>query len=498
VLAGTEGAELPFWSPDGRFIAFFAQGKLRKVASGGGASQALCDVSAGNGGAWSPAGIILFAPASDSGLYQVSDDGGTPTPVTTRREGQGGHRFPQFLPDGRRFLFLARPGQRARGGIYVGSLDSKETVFLLETDTRAQYAQPGYLLFVRAGALMAQTFDATTTRLSGELMSIADDIYYDTGGGNTDFAVAGSLLAYRERESNRRELVWVDRAGKRVGDAGSPADYIHPWLSPDEKRAVVEVVDPDTGEHAVWMLDLARVSGSRFVGGPAASHFPVWSADGRSILFSSERNGPWSLFTRAATGVGGEEELLTLTTTTNATDWSRDGRFVIYQTNAPSTRFDVWALPVSPRGQPFPVANGPASERQAQLSPDGRWVAFVSDGSRRDEVFVQRFPEATGKWTVSVAGGSQPQWRRDGKELFYLSSDLKLMAVDVHATASSFDAGAPRTLFDLSDLGVEISARNNFMPSADGKRFLINRLIAGRRSHPVAVVLDWPALAHHR
>jgi eukaryotic-like serine/threonine-protein kinase len=498
VIAGTEGASLPFWSPDGRFIAFFAQGKLRKVASGGGASQVLCDAESGNGGTWSAAGTILFAPATDRGLFQVSADGGTPTPVTTPREGQAGHRFPQFLPGGRRFLFLAQAGQQAQGGIYVGSLDSKETVLLLETDVRAQYAQPGYLLFVRSNALMAQAFDVTATRLSGEVTSIAEDISYDAGGGAADFAVAEGLLAYRERARNRRELVWLDRTGKKVADAGAPADYIHPWLSPDEKRAVVEVVDPDDGAHAVWMLDLVRGSRSRFVGGPAASHFPVWSADGRRILFSSDRSGPWSLFARASTGTGADEELLTLPTSTNATDWSRDGRFVIYQTNAPATRSDVWALPVTPRAQPFPVAHSAAAERQAQLSPDGRWVAYVSDDSGRDEVVVQGFPEATDKVTVSIAGGSQPQWRRDGRELFYLSMDLKLMAVDVHATASSFDTAVPRMLFELGDLRGELSARNNFMPSADGQRFLINRFLTGRGSRPIVVVLDWAAVVRHR
>jgi Tol biopolymer transport system component len=380
----------------------------------------------------------------------------------------------------------------------VGSLDSTETVFLLEADVRAQYAPPGYLLFVRGGALMAQTFDVAATRLSGEVTSLADDIAYDVGGGASDFAVTEGLLAYRARERDRRELAWLDRDGRKVADAGSPADYIHPWLSPDDKRAVVEVVDPDTGAHAVWMLDLARGSRSRFVAGPNGSHFPVWSADGLRILFSSDRSGPWSVFARASTGTGADEELLTLPFTSNPTDWSRDGRFVIYQTNSSETKSDVWALPVAPRGPPFPVANGTAAERQAQLSPDGRWVAYASDDSGREEVLVQGFPKATGTWTASIAGGSQPQWRRDGRELFYLSADLKLMAADVHATATSFDAGVPTTLFDLTALGAEISARNNFMPSTDGSRFLINQPLTRRGFRPIAVVLDWAAVIRHR
>ena len=497
-LTDTEGAEHPFWSPDGRFIGFFAQGKLRRIPASGGAAQALCAASSGAGGSWSQSGIILFAPGSDDGLYQVPADGGTPAPVTTRREGQAGHRFPQFLPDGRRFLFLVRSGQQAKGGVYVGLLDSKETSLVLETDTSARYAPPGHLLFIRGNSLMAQSFDLGTTRLSGEMTPIADDVWHDTGGGLSDFAATGNLVAYRQGEHNRRELVWIDRAGKRLGDAGTQGDYIHPWISPDEKRAVAEVVDPETGTHAVWMVDLVRGSRSRFVEGPAASHWPVWSADGRRILFSSDRNGPWSLFARATSGVGGDEALLTLPTTVNATDWSRDGRFIVYQTNAASTRSDLWAVPVTPPGKPFPIANSAAAERQAQLSPDGRWVAFVADDPGRDEVFVQGFPDATGKSTVSVGGGTQPQWRRDGREMFYLSTDLKLMAVAVSATGSSIDTGTPQPLFDLTDLRTDLSARNNFMPSEDGKRFLVNRPLTGRASHSIAVVVDWTGLVRSR
>ena len=494
-LEGTDGASLPFWSPDGRFIAFFAQGKLRKIAFGGGAPQVLCDASDGYGGTWSPEGTILFAPVADGGLYQVSANGGTPSPVTNRREGQTGHRFPQFLPDGRRFLFLAQTGVGTSSGIYVGSLDSPETVLVLDTVVRAQYAPPGYLLFVRGNALMAQAFDPTARRLSGDVVSIAEDIWYDPGGGGTDFGVAERVLAYRERERNRGELVWLDRTGEQLANTGPPADYIHPWLSPDGRRAVVEMVDPDTGAHSIWMLDLVRGSRSQFVTGPAQSHFPVWSPDGSTILFSSDRGGPWTLLARPAAGAGADQELLRPTTNSLAIDWSRDGRFILYQTVAPSTRSDIWALPIAPRGQPFAVANSARSERQAQLSPDGRWVAYTSDASGRDDVWVQAFPNAQEKRMVSTAGGSQPQWRRDGRELFYMSADLKLMAVRVDA-AGSFDAGVPQALFALKSSG-ELHARNNYMPAADGKRFLINTSFAGRGTG-VAVVLDWASVMRER
>jgi Tol biopolymer transport system component len=493
-LGGTEGAEFPFWSPDGRFIAFFAQGKLRKVAGIGGAPQVLCDAPAGNGGTWGPAGTILFA-RTDHGLYQVSANGGNPVPVTTRSEGQLGHRYPQFLPDGRRFLFLAQSGQREHRGIYVGSLDSRETVRVLETGSRAMYAPPGYLLFIRGNALMLQAFDPAAMQLSGDVISIVDDVWYDAGGGYADFAVVGDVLVYRQREKNIGQLAWFSRAGEMLGSAGSRADYIHPWLSPDEKRAVVEIIDPDTGEHAVWMLDVVRGARSRFIAGAGGTHWPVWSADGSRILFSSDRSGPWSLLATDSTGAGAEQELLSTTTSSTPTDWSRDGRFIVYETIGPSTRSDIWALPVSPRGQPFPVATSAAAEKQGQLSPNGRWVAYVSDDPGREEIFVQAFPDAKEKWPISTTGGSQPQWRRDGKELFYISRDLKLMAVGVNTTTTSFEASVPTPLFDLTSAG---HARNNYMPSADGKRFLINTSVTGLGIGSMAVVLDWTGLIRER
>ena len=487
-LEGTEGANKPFWSPDGRFIAFFAQGKLKKISSGGGAPQVLCDAADAWGGTWNDAGTILFAPAFDSALFQVSANGGKPVPVTTRREGETGHRYPQFLPDGRHFLFLVPTGRGTRGGIYEGSLDSPQTVLVVESLVRGQYA-PGSLLFVRGNALMAQTFDPAAIRLSGDVVSIAENVWNDSGGGDADFSVTAGVLAYREREKSAGGLDWVDRSGRTLANTVPPANYIHPWLSPDERRAVVEIADPDTQAHAVWMLDLVRGSRSRLIDGPAQSHFPVWSPDGGTVLFDSDRGGPWTLLAKPSTGAGAEEELLKPTANSLALDWSRDGRFILYQTQGLSTRFDIWALPVAPRGKPFAVANTPRNERQAQLSPDGRWVAYTSDANGRDEVWVQAFPHPQDKWMVSTMGGSQPQWRRDGREMFYISSDRTLTAVEVKPTGSSFDAGAPTSLFSLK-LADTLAARNNYMPSADGRRFLINTSYSGLGTR-VGVVVDW-------
>jgi Tol biopolymer transport system component len=496
VLDGSEGASLPFWSPDGRFVAFFAQGKLRKIPSTGGAPQVVCDAADGRGGTWNADGAIVFAPVPDGALFQVSANGGAPAPATTRQEGQAGHRFPQFLPDGRHFLFLAQTGRGRQGGIYVGSLDSPHAVLALETAVSAQYASPGYLLFVRDNALMAQSFDAGTMRLSGDVVAIAEDVWNDPGGGGTDFTASDGVLVYRERQRNAGELVWFDRAGRSVRSALARADYIHPWLSPDGRRAAVEIVEPETQMHSVWVVDLVRGSRAQFSTGPAQSHFPVWSPDGRSILFSSDRGGPLTLVTRPATGTGAEQELLAPTANSRAMDWSADGRFILYQTTHPSTRSDIWALPVAPRGEPFPVVNTPSDERQAQVSPDGRWVAYTSNTSGRDEIWVQRFPDAGEKWPVSTAGGSQPQWRRDGRELFYISKDVRLMAVDVDGSGSTFDAGVPATLFALKFTD-QLAARNNFMPAADGTRFLINTSYSGSVSD-VAVVLDWTSVIRAR
>lgn len=495
-LDGTDGARWPFWSADGRFIGFFSQGKLRKIAADGGAPQVISDAGEGRGGTWNASGTILFAPFPNGGLYQVLANGGAATPVTRRRDGETGHVFPQFLPDGRRFLFLAQAGQGTPSGIYLSSLGSSETVFVLDSDVQAQYVRPGYLLFVRGSALMAQAFDAVAARRSGEVVSVADDVWYDTGGGSADFGVTEGVLLYRGRKSNLGELIWVDRTGQPLGKAGPRGDYIHPWLSPDARRAVVEVIDPDTQAHSVWMLDLARGTGSAFATGHPQSHFPVWSPDGRTILFSSNRDGPWALFRKPSEGTGADEELLESAANTVAIDWSRDGRYILYQTSHPSTQADVWALPIEPRAQPFAVANTRSDERQAQLSPEGRWVAYASDTGGRQDVWVQAFPKATERWAVSTSGGSQPQWRRDGRELFYISGDRKLMAVDVNAASSSFNAGVPRELFPLP-LSGGLSARNNYMPTADGKRFLVNASYAGVGTR-VAVVLDWAAVMHDR
>ncbi len=321
---------------------------------------------------------------------------------------------------------------------------------MLETVVRAQYAPPGYLLFIRGNALMAQSFDPGAMRLSGDVMSIAEDVWNDTGGGDADFAVAEGVLAYRERERNLGELVWLDRAGQPLGNAGERADYIHPWLSPDGRRAVVEIVDPDTQAHSVWMLDLVRGSRSQFVPGPAQSHFPVWSPDGRTILFSSDRGGPWSLFAKPVYGRGRRRGASRgrRRPASPSTGRATAGSFSTRRTTPPRDRTSgLCRWPREGNRLPSPTARG--NERQAQLSPDGRWVAYASDDSGREDIWVQGFPDATEKWPVSTAGGSQPQWRRDGRELFYISRDFKLMAVDVNAAASSFDAGVPRALFSL-------------------------------------------------
>ncbi len=494
-LPGTEGASSPFWSPDSRFIGFFAQGKLKKIDVPGGPPVTLCDAPAGNGGAWNRDGVIVFAPNREGGLARVSAAGGIPTSATTldRRRKETAHVWPQFLPDGSHFLYLVLSGQRESRGIYVDSLGSEGAKHVLKTEVRAAYAPPGYLLFVRQGTLMAQRFDPNRLRLTGEPVRVAEEVAYNPSNGRTTFSVSeNGVLAYRSGGAGglpTTELVWFDRGGKRIESAAGPALYLRPALSPDGKRVAVERLDNRTGIDDIWLVDLARSTLSRFTFGSFNQRSPVWSPDGGRIVFASDRDGTSNLYQKTSSGAGSEELLFRSDTAKHSTDWSPDGRFIAYENQDPKTGLDLWLLPLFGDRKPISFLRTEFDEGQGQFSPDGRWMAYTSDESGRREVYVQPFPASSGKWQISTAGGAYPRWRRDGKELFYIAADQRLMAVAVHAD-SAVQAGQPQALFEPRFSGIPVIPHS---VSADGQRFLINTPVEEFNSAPLTVVLNWTA-----
>jgi len=494
-LDGTEYGSYPFWSPDGQSLGFFAHGKLKRIAVSGGPPQTLCDASAGRGAAWSRDGVIVFTPTQAEALYRIPAGGGAVTPATTLDTSRGelSHRWPSFLPDGRRFLYWTRSLKASNIGIRVGSLDSKNVTSLLPADGMAAYARQGHLLFVRQGALLAQSFDPRSLNLSGEPLRVAEPLGFGSPPGYATFSVADSgVLAYVLGVSPNRELVWFDRGGKQLGSVGEPGIYISPALSPDEKRVAVGVRDPRTASADIWLVDLARGIRSRFTFDPANETTARWSPDGSRVVFSSNREGFTNFYEKSSSGAGEEKPVFRSDQDKFLTDLSQDGRFLAYHTAGPRTGWDVWVLPLSGDRKPIPFVQTEFSDAQGQFSPDGKWLAYASDESGIFEVYVRPFPAPGGKWQVSTSGGTQPQWRRDGKELFYLSEEARLMAVEVKAD-STFEASAPKQLFQARFPTASAPFGRTYTVTSDGQRFLVTRLMEEDRAIPITVVLNWAA-----
>jgi Tol biopolymer transport system component len=496
-LVGTEEAAYPFWSPDSRFIGFFSGGKLRKIEAAGGPAQTICDAPEPRGGTWNVDGVIVFAPKSADVLYRVSAGGGAPTPVTTldssRKEMS--HSHPDFLPDGRHFVYLAISSQRDRSGIYISALDSNETKLLVNADAGGAYAPPGYVLFLSGRTLMAQAFDADSLKINGDPFPVAEQV--DRLGLGTRYAMFSvsdtGVLVYWSGTTANTQLIWFDREGKELSTVGPVGTYAAPWLSPDEKRITFAGAEPQGGGSDIWLMDLARGTPTRFTFDPSIEVSPLWSPDGSRIVYSSDRDGPMNLYQRAANGAGDAEPLLkTEANNKFCTDWSADGRFILFQELNQRTNFDLWILPLSGDRKPFPYVHGDFSEVQGRFSPDGKWVAYASNESGSWQVYVQSFPAPGGKWQISTNGGAQPQWRRDGRQLFYISSDRKLMAVDVKTNGSTFEADDPKEMFGLRVQTVGLPGpRNYFIAAVDGKRFLVASVPAERITTPITVVLNW-------
>jgi len=355
------------------------------------------------------------------------------------------------------------------------------------------FVPPDQLLFERDGTLLAQAFDPRSAKVRGEPVRVAESVGHGAPPGYAPFSVSDrGLLAYVPGVISQKELVWLDRSGKVLGTIGGPGGYVSPSLSPDEKRVAVVVRDPQSGTPDIWLTDLARNLSSRFTFSPATGGRPIWSPDGSRIAFVSSREGFGDIYEKSSSGAGQERAVFRSNQDKFLTDWSLDGRFLVFHTPGPKTGWDVWVLPMTGDRKPMAFAQTEFSEVQGQLSPDGRWMAYASDESGRMEVYVQPFPASGGKWQVSAGGGSQPRWRRDGKELFYVSADKRLMAVELKADAT-FEAGVPKALFGTRFLPAAPPHLLSYAVASDGQRFLVTRLVEEEPAIPITVVLNWTA-----
>ena len=490
VLPGTEAARRPFWSPNSLSIGFFANSELRRIEARGGAARTVTYALGGTTAAWGPDGTILFSGADAPALRRVAASGGTATAATEVATQSTGHRHPQFLPGGRQFLFFAG-GPDAVRGVYLGSLDSSAVSRLTASDTQGAYVAPGWLLFVRQGTLLAQRFDLAQRTLSGESITVADSVAVEPITGSAAFVTSDAgVMAYRAGQPTVTRLSWFDRAGHALGAFGAAEQtgLSNLRLSSDNRRVTVERTLQN--ETDVWLLDSMRQTRLTRGSDGIIARLPVWSPNGDRIAFESVGAGSVKLAVKPSSGGGQQETLFESPQGKIPCDWSPDGQFLIFYIPDPKTGTDLWVLPEKTH-KPFIFLKTDANELWGQFSPDGRWVAYQSNETGRYEIYVRPFPEAGGPVPISTAGGVYPRWSRDGKELYFIAPDAKLLAVPIRSTATTVEPGAPVVLFQTQRVGggLNVIGRSHqYDVSVDG-RFLINT--AESDATPITLLLNW-------
>jgi Tol biopolymer transport system component len=487
-LAGTEGALFPFWAPDSRWIGFFAnRSTLQKVDITGGPPISVASVIAGQGGTWSRDGVIVFGTGATRLLYKVSATGGEVVPLFKREKAVTEARLaPYFLPDGNHYLYEG-PEAGAGHAVYISSLDSDTSKLLVHSATSPAYQQ-GYLLYLLGTTLVAQPFDEKRLAIVGDASALAEQVQFFS------LSHTGAVLAYwTGAGENLPQLMWFDRSGNPIGKLGDPVRQFNIRLSPDGTKVAAEVYERQSStyfESDIWLYDVLRGVKSRLTSGPGSARMPCWSPDGKHIIFSSDRKGHYDLYEKAVDGSGKEELVFESETAKYCESWSPDDKFLLFLTILnTSAKFDIWTLPLFGDRKPVPYLQTEFDENGSWFSPDGKWIAYMSDESGENEVYVRPFRGSGGKLLVSASGGSMPVWRRDGKEIFYLAGDGKLMAAKVNQNGSALGIDVARPLFQAH--------MGSFLPSydasADGRRFLIVTSTAQKLSSPITVVLNWTA-----
>jgi eukaryotic-like serine/threonine-protein kinase len=484
-LSGTEGASRPFFSPDGASLAFFARGRLLATDLDGRALRTISagDVTATGGGTWGSGGLILFADWP-SGVYSVASSGGPVTQLTRLNHAalEVAHAWPHFLPDGKHFLYQVISRDSTQAGVYVGSVDAPGSVRLLDRASAAAYAPPGFLLYLQQDLLMAQPFDAARLRLAGRPVLLARGLSAPSLFGGHVISGSREMLAFREGASSQ-QLTWVDRAGVQQQALDVPASMVNFRVSPDGRSLLAASSLTDVS--GLWVVDLARGHWTRLAADGIA---PLWSPDGKRLAYTSRAGH--DIYVRRASDEAAAQPLLRDQTVKVLNEWSRDGRHIIYAQHGAATKLDLWLLPID-GGPARPLLQTSFNEAQARLSPDGRWIAYVSDESGIPEVYVRRYPDMNDPHLISVGGG-QPQWRADQKELFYLAQDRWLMSVAVHGS-DSLSYGAPRRLFRSSIGAGPSAARDSYAAMSDGQSFLIDGRHDRDRDAPITMMRNWAA-----
>jgi Tol biopolymer transport system component len=497
-LPETAGAWYPFWSPDGRHLAFFADGKLRRIDLRGGAPKVVADAPSGRGGSWGRNDVILFCPNLRSGLFQVPAGGGTPTPVTRiDSEKETSHRWPHLLPDGRRFLYLLRARESGRpevGRLMLGSLDSEENRLLIDDATNAVYVEPGYLVYGRSGGLYAWRFDAGDGRLVGEPVPIFQEklSFWEPKNLAVFAASASGALVYLPEAVPKTALQWYDSGGRPLGSLGTPGYHDSPRISPDGHKVAFGLSDSTGPMSDVWIMDLQYQRTFRLTPGGGVFFNPAWSHDSSRLAFACQPKGVQDLCAKSLRD-GGDVELLHASPHWKTLgSFMPDGRSVLFSEQDPQTNWDLRVLGQGEQQEPRVLLSTPFDEQDPEASPDGRWVAYGSNETGRREICVRPLSGSSEQWQVSTAGGSQARWRADGRELYFVAPDAYVMAVSIE-TQPVFRPGTPRRLFQLPE------RPDRLMPifadvTPDGRRFLLNVPVKARSSVGFHVIVNWTSL----